>query len=97
MDGESHGMAPEVLRTDECYSNFANGLTRYSFSTRVAFSASLLAAAKRVRSFFTLTFRARRRAISRLRSMRPIGSAVNLWIQNYPPKQGTSRVISSLI
>ena len=56
----------------------ANGLTRYSFSTRAALSASFLAAAKRVRSFLIFTLRARRRAISRLRSIRPIGCTVNL-------------------
>ena len=54
------------------YSSVANGLTLCTFSTMTCLSASEVAAANFVRSFFSFLRRVRRRANSRDRSIRPI-------------------------
>ena len=75
-----------------CYPSVANGLSFATFARRSAFSASLFAFANRVRSFFSFVRRARRRAISRPRSTRPMADPVYSTISRFiRPQSGQHR------
>ena len=62
----------------------ANGLTRWALAWISVFSVSDLASAKRLRSFFIFARRLRRRAISRVRSIRPICLQITLSVCRKP-------------
>ena len=63
-------------RTADRYSISMNGLIRRALARITSLSAVVLAAAYRTRIFFSCTLRFRRRAISRVLSVRPIAKTV---------------------
>jgi hypothetical protein len=58
------------------YCSSMNGLIRRALASNSVFSPSVLAAANRARTFAKPVLRLRRRAISRCRSVRPMGQKV---------------------